>query len=234
MYSKDMGITRRDADLRRPFVGAAPIYRQSQAKRVQVPPNYSGHAIVDGEERPLGSGISSESESPRAPAPFPAPDTPMPRFDDLPRVSELGDPHRHGPRALPAAFSVRSDSTENAFGARSDPTENAFSVRPDPTGNPFSVRPDPAEAAYAADTPLRGSEASAEPTPPAPSPIGRRTSRAPSLLESARLSLARGIGGEELLVLGLILLLLHEGGDCEERGDLDETVILLGLLLLLG
>ena len=34
--------------------------------------------------------------------------------------------------------------------------------------------------------------------------------------------------------LGLILFFLHESTDCEERGDLDETVILLGLLLLLG
>ena len=33
--------------------------------------------------------------------------------------------------------------------------------------------------------------------------------------------------------LGLILFLLREG-EGEDRGDLDETVILLGLLLLLG
>ena len=39
---------------------------------------------------------------------------------------------------------------------------------------------------------------------------------------------------EELLLLGLILLLLREGGECAERGDLDETVILLGLILLFG
>jgi hypothetical protein len=38
---------------------------------------------------------------------------------------------------------------------------------------------------------------------------------------------------EELLLLGLILFLLMENSDCPDRGDLDETVILLGLLLLL-
>jgi hypothetical protein len=39
---------------------------------------------------------------------------------------------------------------------------------------------------------------------------------------------------EELLLLGLILFLLRESEACPERGDLEETVILLGLLLLLG
>jgi hypothetical protein len=42
------------------------------------------------------------------------------------------------------------------------------------------------------------------------------------------------VGLEELLLLGLILFLLRENGDSPDRGDLDETVILLGLLLLLG
>jgi hypothetical protein len=44
----------------------------------------------------------------------------------------------------------------------------------------------------------------------------------------------QGIGLEELLLAGLILFLLRENETCAERGDLDETVILLGLLLLLG
>ena len=43
-----------------------------------------------------------------------------------------------------------------------------------------------------------------------------------------------GIGTEELLILGLILFLLLEGGEGEDKGDLTETVILLGLLLMLG
>ena len=41
-----------------------------------------------------------------------------------------------------------------------------------------------------------------------------------------------GLGTEEWLLIGLILLLLREAGP--DRGDLDETVILLGLLLLGG
>lgn len=40
-----------------------------------------------------------------------------------------------------------------------------------------------------------------------------------------------GFGFEELLLLGLMLLLLHEG---EEGGDLGETLVLLGVLLLCG
>jgi len=42
------------------------------------------------------------------------------------------------------------------------------------------------------------------------------------------------VGMEELLIIGLILFLLYESASCEDRGDIDETVILLGLLLLLG
>ena len=34
--------------------------------------------------------------------------------------------------------------------------------------------------------------------------------------------------------MGLMLFLLLEGGEGENRGDLTETVILLGLILLLG
>ena len=54
------------------------------------------------------------------------------------------------------------------------------------------------------------------------------------LFDASRFPFGHGIGLEELLLLGLILFLLHECGDGEERGDLDETVVLLGLLLLLG
>jgi hypothetical protein len=53
------------------------------------------------------------------------------------------------------------------------------------------------------------------------------------ILSTAHSFLSHGLGLEELLLLGLILFLLREG-EGEDRGDLDETVILLGLLLLLG
>jgi hypothetical protein len=54
------------------------------------------------------------------------------------------------------------------------------------------------------------------------------------LFDLGRFPFGRGLGLEELLILGLILFLLRESGECEDRGDLDETVILLGLVLLLG
>ena len=86
VYSKEKGFTSppREAYTRRP--GRTP--------RVSVPPNYRGHAIVDGEERPLGIW---ENVDPQAPA-----DTPVPRFDDLPRVSRLGDGHRDRPSTYPS------------------------------------------------------------------------------------------------------------------------------------
>lgn len=43
-----------------------------------------------------------------------------------------------------------------------------------------------------------------------------------------------GIGFEELLLLGLIFFLLQEGEGQENRGDLDETVLLLAILLFCG
>ena len=43
-----------------------------------------------------------------------------------------------------------------------------------------------------------------------------------------------GLGGEELLLLGLIFFLLKEGEGQGDRGDLDLTVILLAALLFCG
>ena len=51
-------------------------------------------------------------------------------------------------------------------------------------------------------------------------------------LDAAHFPFGHGLGTEEWLLIGLILLLLREAGP--DRGDLDETVILLGLLLLGG
>ncbi len=177
MYSKNQGIT---YGVRRPGAERIPSYRQPDRPRMQVPPNYSGHAIVDGEERPLGSLPEAVTDLPTADLPGGEP--PTPRFDDLPRVSELGSVHhRSQPMAIPASF----EETEP----------------PLPTAPPLE-------------------------TPSAP--------RKPSLFDLSRFPFGHGIGFEELLILGLILFFLHENADCEDRGDLDETVILLGLLLLLG
>jgi hypothetical protein len=161
---------------------------------MQVPPNYSGHAIVDGEERPLGE--LCEAENPVEPADA---DAPTPRFDDLPRVSELGDSRRHpSVRTVPATFEELSPE---------EPPTN----QPRPMG-----RTDQSPAVP-----------SASPSPP-------QTASRPAVFDLSRFPFGHGIGFEELLILGLILFLLHESGDCEDRGDLDETVILLGFLLLLG
>lgn len=192
MYSKDKGIT---YDAGQPFPRRQPAYRQPDRPRMQVPPNYSGHAIVDGEERPLGQIAEAEP----APESVPA-EGPTPRFDDLPRVSDLGDRRRPPARTLPATFEESVGEAE-----REEP----------------SVPPDAVPAVPAAATPLPTA-----PTAPTSAPRG--------VFDLSRFPFGHGIGFEELLILGLILFLLHESGECEDRGDIDETVILLGLLLLLG
>lgn len=55
----------------------------------------------------------------------------------------------------------------------------------------------------------------------------------PILLDRAHFPLGHGLGEEELLLLGLILLLLHEDGG-EGENDLLLTVLLLGFLLFCG
>ena len=95
---------------------------------------------------------------------------PTPRFDNLPRVSELSAP---------------------------------------PLVEPSAEIP---------DAPL--------PQPPLPRPVGLL-----SLFDSTRFPFGHGIGYEEMLLLGLIFFLTKE---CDGEGDLKETLILLGLLLLGG
>ncbi len=187
MYSKERGFSH-------PPARRGAVYPSSRTPRVSVPPNYSGHAIVDGEERPLGT-LHEDTSAAEDRA-----DAPTPRFDGLPRVSELGGESRRVPRTLPVAFSVAESP-----------------VLP-PDGRLDEAPADPADA-----------KASAVAVPPVSEGAER-----PSALTPLRFLSGQGIGLEELLILGLILFLLRENGDCEDRGDLDETVILLGLLLLLG
>ena len=199
MYSKDTGITgeagqpipRRQPAYRQPAY-RQPAYRQPDRPRMQVPPNYSGHAIVDGEERPLGQIPEAETVSESV-----ATEGPTPRFDDLPRVSDLprgGDSHRRPQvRTVSATFE-------------------------EPEREPV-VPPDAVPAVPTASLP-----------PTEIKPVGAPR----GLFDLSRFPFGHGIGFEELLILGLILFLLHESGECEDRGDIDETVILLGLLLLLG
>ena len=195
MYSKERGFSR-------PPAGESSVYRPSRTPRVSVPPNYSGHAIVDGEERPLG--VLHEEP----PAAEDRPDLPTPRFDGLPRVSELGGENRRASRALPAAFTAAFTAAEEEASAAEGTTDGP--------SHAFSA------GSSAADMPAAPSSAGA-------GDVGQGRGTGP-----LRFLSGQGIGPEELLILGLILFLLRENGDCEERGDLDETVILLGLLLLLG
>ncbi len=151
-----------------------PSYRQ----RVRVPPNYSGLAIVDGEERLPGTDAVPDL---RAPTDIPTgnlPDNrdfghespPEPRFAAVEPLGEI--PHRDH-RSLPVAY-----------------TEPEAPEVPARTGGLFDI---------------------------------------------AHFPFGHGLGTEEWLLIGLILLLLHEAGNGPEgRGDLDETVILLALLLLGG
>ncbi len=162
---------------------SAPVGTPSYRQRVHVPPNYSGLAIVDGEERLPGTHLSDDppvTESPSDALPdnrdFGQVSPPEPRFDDLEQVSDLS---RRDSRLLPVLHSAAEDALP----------------------------------------------------PP----------RAPGFLDLAHFPFGHGIGAEEWLLIGLILLVLHEaGGDRRDRhdrsdhGDLDETVILLALLLLGG
>ena len=196
MYSKEKGFTHAPA-------GEILHRRPHRAPRVSVPPNYRGHAIVDGEERPLGS---LNGDHPHAPAKeLAAPDAPVLRFDDLPRVSQLGDSHRRQtPTYLPAPAYAE---------ATASPEETDL-----PASGTAPHRPPQNTAAHGTPQNTASPHESSPPVVPLP-----------------RHSLGTlSLGLEELLLLGLILFLLMENSDCSDRGDLDETVILLGLLLLLG
>ena len=197
MYSKERGFSHP------PRAESRVPYTPHRSPRVSVPPNYSGHAIVDGEERPLGSLSTPEADSSKRPSSEP----PTPRFDDLPRVSQLGESHRRqSPTYLPATAYAETVTVP-------EETADTPSTAPLPHQSPQNT------------TPAHGAPPNAthpHKTPP--------TSISPPWRALGTLSL----GLEELLLLGLILFLLRENTDCPDRGDLDETVILLGLLLLLG
>lgn len=198
MYSKERGFTHP------PRLENRSPYTPHRAPRVSVPPNYRGHAIVDGEERSLGSLFTPETNAPSG-GDLPPSEQPVPRFDDLPRVSQLGDSHRRQtPTYLPApAYAEVTDSPEE-----SDLTESDTSPHRSPQ-NTTAAHGFPQNPLFPRETP---SSATSLPR----HPLGTLS-----------------VGLEELLILGLILFLLRENGDTPDRGDLDETVILLGLLLLL-
>ena len=220
MYSKSRGVTsppdrntvnrgRSPRPLTRPSPGYTPMdrtppeYLRPDRPRVRVPLGYSGHAIVDGEERPLGvspdairlppdrPSAGEGNELPPSVGLLPTTESPAPRFDDLPRVSELG---------------ARSGGFEPSM------TEEA----------PYASD----SAAYAPTPPTDSNEGDTVSLPAPIPPAG-------GLFDARHFPFGHGFGFDEILLLGLILLLLHENQG-EDRGDLDETVILLGILLLCG
>jgi hypothetical protein len=173
----------------------------------------------------LGSLFAPETDLPSG-SDLPPAEQPVPRFDDLPRVSQLGDSHRRQtPSYLPAdAYTEVTDSREEA----EPPVAGTI-----PHRSPQNTTADhktPQNATSPHDAPPISPHFHKSP------PISSRPHESPL----PAISLPRhplgtlSVGLEELLLLGLILFLLRENGDTPDRGDLDETVILLGLLLLLG
>ncbi len=83
------------------------------------------------------------------------------------------------------------------------------------------------ELDYVSDLPNRDAR-------PLPVPVTEAlpAGRSGGLFDLSHFPFGHGLGTEEWLLIGLIFLLLREAGP--ERGDLDETVLLLGLLLLGG
>ena len=178
MYSKEKGFTTAPVEARA-------IHRPNRAPRVSIPPNYRGHAIV--EER-MGDGAID-------------PTAPIPRFEGLPRISQLGDAPLHSRLHY---GNVVDEGSSPILGADASISEEG--------GDEY----DRSEGRY---------------------PVGREGERSlPSGSAHSRHAFggSLSLGTEELLLLGVILLLLREGESCTDRGDLDETVILLGLLLLWG
>ena len=209
MYSKDMGITRVPASVGLQHPGRSP--------RVSVPPNYRGHAIVDGEERPLGFLGTAGEDTPS----LPTADTPVPRFEGLPRVSQLGESRR----SSSLTYSMEPTyHTDNGGVADAD-------LKGDGSAEPFRDIPHHPPSADHSNG-KNPSDSIQNSGFPSTAPHRPAISTTNNLLSPSRGILSLGL--EELLLLGLILFLLRESGECTDRGDLDETVILLGLLLLLG
>lgn len=209
MYSKEKGVTYAP---QRPVTGGQrPSYYRGRTGRVQVPPNYSGHALSGGEEGLSGAALhfGDPSSASLNGGELPLPPPPTPHFEGLPRVRGLV--RRDPPVTATAAMTAMVEEARSSTGDAVFPTEEA---------RPSTEDIDP-------PAPM------GEITRPSSLPTVTSTSDAPSLRDSLFSLLANGQWLEELLLLGLMLFLLREG-EGEEEGDLKETVILLGLLLLLG
>ena len=90
----------------------------------------------------------------------------------------------------------------------------------------------PQDAPLPAPPPVTGDDSGCPPPAPAPVPAPRPS--APPLFDGTHFPLGHGLGQEEIVLIGLCLLLLHEGSESGSGGDLWETLLLLGALLLCG
>lgn len=240
MYSKANGTTRPTA-VTRPAVPRNPAYCQpSDRRRIQVPINYSGHAIVDGEERSLGE-VEAELDRPFPVGGDSPTERPQPRFDDLPRVSDLS-PTEDRPRYWDASGSADDGSLGDADYERGNQPLASTTLQ-SADGQPSGDAPSPEEPSLTASD-NQPTEASST----APASVAPKAEASPrglsSLFDADHFPFGHGFGFDELLLIGLILFLLRENSEddldhdhCEnrrDRGDLDETIILLGLLLLCG
>lgn len=237
MYARNRGtspMTRNMGAGRRmpPSPDRQPAYRQ----KVRVPPNYSGNAVVDdGERLDLTAAVSPPHPVDPVDRPTTSPGgsvggntaTPEPRFDDLPRVSDLG-----------GTPTPRWSPPENWRGA--DDEDDDDRLPPDTYHDGGDDDMTGAYASPAYDDPDWGDRSGDDRGLPsvaaarsgdsayqaASSPTGRL-----SLLDPSHFPFGHGLGFDELFLLGLIFFLLMENDDQGTKGDLDETVLLLGLLL---
>ena len=205
MYSKSLGTGngRTRAEWGSLEGTREPAYRRA----VRVPPNYSGHAFRDGEERSPEQIMHGDSHRDRPPS---GEEPPTLRFDNLPRVSTLG--HRENARpALPMA-------EERPHGDL-PPAEEP--IPPVHTGGNEGCPC--GQTCLPAVPPCHRDDTCGK------DDKGQDRGILQGIME--RFPFGHGFGFEELLLIGLMLLLLHEG---DGEGDLGETLVLLGVLLLCG
>lgn len=232
-----------------PKVWGEPSYRRQDAVHIQPPPNYSGSVFplsappAEPEERTAHNGTPDAT-------PNTTPASDMWRAD---RLQSHGAAVHGGPTspsapllgsALPMG-SIRPDVQGRDIDGQGERDTEALDVAEDmdvDTTEKMSSSGPFTSSAQASDT-LReeGAEgktsfttsSTAETAVPASLPT-RGSAEAGPLFQSAHFPLGHGLGQEELWILGLILLLLHEDPSAGDHNDLWETLLLLGVLLLCG
>ena len=217
MYSKSLGTgngrTRAEwsslEGIREPAAGPRePAYRRA----VRVPPNYSGHAFRDGEERSPEQIMNGDSRRDRPPN---GEEPPTPRFDNLPRVSTLGQREVAPPKPSSDRVPPRGDLPRGDLPPAEEPIPPVHTSGNE--GCPCG------QTCLPAVPPCRRDDTCGR------DDKGQDRGILQGIME--RFPFGHGFGFEELLLIGLMLLLLHEGNG---EGDLGETLVLLGVLLLCG